>query len=177
MAELFCRSCRLGTFPVPNICYKCLCRPLHCWYTKCWFASVSEVVADIKTNVLERFQLPFFFTFPAFVYTLFRNYEGFHIIGKPEIKFVWNLWFSVRRIRVFWDVTLCPDVSKGPQVVPSLFSESFSPLTPTDPYKGRTAPLTSKRCILYIYSTNIGTEYFKHGVYSPFFLFKIQFIS
>ena len=23
--------------------------------------------------------------------------------------------------------------------------------------------------ILYIYSTNIGTEYFKHGVYSPFF--------
>jgi hypothetical protein len=25
---------------------------------------------------------------------------------------------------------------------------------------GRTAPLTSKRCILYIYSTNIGTEYF-----------------
>src|SRR5215475_6991431 len=34
---------------------------------------------------------------------------------------------------------------------------------------GRTAPLTSKRCILYIYSTNIGTEYFKHALYSPFF--------
>ena len=32
-------------------------------------------------------------------------------------------------------------------------------LTPIDPYMGRTAPLTSKRCILYIYSTNIGTEY------------------
>jgi len=42
-------------------------------------------------------------------------------------------------------------------------------LTPNDPYRGRTAPLTSKRCILYIYSTNIGTEYFKHGIYSPFF--------
>ena len=28
-----------------------------------------------------------------------------------------------------------------------------------------------QNCILYIYSTNIGTEYFKHGVYSPFFLF------
>jgi len=27
----------------------------------------------------------------------------------------------------------------------------------------------AKRCILYIYSTNIGSEYFKHGVYSPFF--------
>ena len=44
----------------------------------------------------------------------------------------------------------------------------FNHLTPNDPYSGRTAPLTSKRCILYIYSTNIGTEYFKHGVYSPF---------
>ena len=45
----------------------------------------------------------------------------------------------------------------------------LNPLTPNDPYRGRTAPLTSKRCILYIYSTNIGTEYFKHGIYSPFF--------
>jgi len=34
----------------------------------------------------------------------------------------------------------------------------------------RTANLQS--CILYIYSTNIGTEYFKHGVYSP--LFSLQ---
>ena len=34
---------------------------------------------------------------------------------------------------------------------------------------GRTAPLTFKRCILHIYSTNIGTEYFKHALYSPFF--------
>jgi len=29
---------------------------------------------------------------------------------------------------------------------------------PNDDYSGRTAPLTSKHCILYIYSTNIGTE-------------------
>jgi len=42
-------------------------------------------------------------------------------------------------------------------------------LTPNDDYSGRTAPLTSKRCILYIYSTHMGTEYFKHGIYSPFF--------
>ena len=50
-----------------------------------------------------------------------------------------------------------------------------NPLTPNDHYSGRTAPLTSKRCILYIYSTNIGTEYFKHGIYSPCFFFKMQF--
>ena len=42
-------------------------------------------------------------------------------------------------------------------------------LMPNDHYSGRTAPLTSKFCILYIYSTNIVTEYFKHGIYSPFF--------
>ena len=42
-------------------------------------------------------------------------------------------------------------------------------LTPKDPYMGRTATLTSKRCILCIYSTNIVTEYFKHALYSPFF--------
>jgi len=42
-------------------------------------------------------------------------------------------------------------------------------LTPNDDYSGRTAPLTSKCCILYIYSTNIGTEYFKHGIYCLFF--------
>jgi len=45
----------------------------------------------------------------------------------------------------------------------------FNPLTPNDPYSGRTAPLTSKRCILNIYSTNTGTEYFKYCIYCPFF--------
>ena len=57
-------------------------------------------------------------------------------------------------------------------------NERLNPLTPNDSYTGRAAPLTSKRCILYIYSTNTGTEYFKHGIHSPFFfLFKMQFIS
>ena len=46
---------------------------------------------------------------------------------------------------------------------------TINPLTPNDPYRGLTAPLTSKRCILYIYSTNIVTEYFEHGIYSSFF--------
>jgi len=57
-------------------------------------------------------------------------------------------------------------------------TRDLNPLTPHDPYSGRTAPLNSKRCILYIYSTNIGTEYFKHGIYSPvYFRFKMQFAS
>jgi len=45
----------------------------------------------------------------------------------------------------------------------------INPLTPNDPYIGRIAPLPSKSFILYIYSTNTGTEYFKQGIYSPFF--------
>jgi len=49
------------------------------------------------------------------------------------------------------------------------YKSHFNPLTPIDHYSGRTAPLTSKHCILYIYSTKTGTEYFKHGIYSPFF--------
>ena len=48
----------------------------------------------------------------------------------------------------------------------------FNPMTPNDTYRGRTAPLTSKRSILYIYLTNICTEYFKRGIYSPFFSSK-----
>ena len=47
-----------------------------------------------------------------------------------------------------------------------------NPLTPNDHYSGRTAPPTSKSCILYIYSTNTGTEYFKHCIYSPFFFLQ-----
>ena len=39
----------------------------------------------------------------------------------------------------------------------------LNPLTPNDHYMGRTAQLTSRRCILYIYSTNKRTEYFKHA--------------
>ena len=56
-------------------------------------------------------------------------------------------------------------------------SSIINTLTPNDHYSGRTASLTSKRCILYIYSTNIGTEYFNHGIHSSFFSFKMQFGS
>jgi len=54
-------------------------------------------------------------------------------------------------------------------------STLLNPLTPNDHYSDRTAPLTSKRCILYIYSTNIGPEYFKHGIFSRFFLNAVGF--
>ena len=54
---------------------------------------------------------------------------------------------------------------------------AINPLAPNDTtyiyiyilYIYRTAQLTSRRCILNIYSTNILTEYFKHPAHSPFF--------
>jgi len=48
-------------------------------------------------------------------------------------------------------------------------SRRWNRLTPNDDYSGRTATITSKCFILYIYSTNIGTKYFKHGIYCPCF--------
>ena len=53
---------------------------------------------------------------------------------------------------------------------------SLNPLAPNGVYIRRTAQLTSRRCILNIYSTNILTEYFKHAAHSPFF-FKMSFVS
>ena len=44
-------------------------------------------------------------------------------------------------------------------------------------YISRTSQLTSRRCILNIYSTNTLTEYFKHAALYPFFSFKMPFIS
>jgi len=38
-----------------------------------------------------------------------------------------------------------------------------NPLKPSDLKKCRTTQLTSRCCILYIYSTNIRSEYFKHA--------------
>jgi len=45
----------------------------------------------------------------------------------------------------------------------------INPLTPNVNYSGHTAPQT---CILYIYSTNTDTKYFKHGIYCVFFSSK-----
>jgi len=69
-------------------------------------------------------------------------------------------------------VLLCaPKIARGSVAdkLIILLTLRLNPLKPNDPYRGRTAPLTFKRCILYIYSTNICTEYFKRSLYSEFF--------
>ena len=57
-------------------------------------------------------------------------------------------------------------------IIHGISFRGFNPLKSNDPYMGHNAPLTSRRCILYIYSTNIRTEYFKHAAHSPFFLLQ-----
>ena len=60
------------------------------------------------------------------------------------------------------------DVTESTYIYIYIYLWNVNPLTPNDDYSGRTAPPASKCCILYIYSTNIGTDYFKHGIYSSF---------
>ena len=47
----------------------------------------------------------------------------------------------------------------------------FNPLATNGVYISCTAQLTSRHCILNIYSTNTLTEYFKNAAHSPFFFF------
>jgi len=55
--------------------------------------------------------------------------------------------------------------------------ELLKPLTPNDHYSGRTASLTSKLFILYIYSTNMGNILKMVYTLRFLFLFKMQFVS
>ena len=50
-----------------------------------------------------------------------------------------------------------------------VFIAYINPLTPNGHFSGRTAPLTFRCCIFFIYSTDIRNEHFKHAAYSPFF--------
>jgi hypothetical protein len=50
----------------------------------------------------------------------------------------------------------------------------FLPLKTVRPLYRTGVPLTSKCCILYIFSTNISTDYFKHAAHSQFFSSKCR---
>jgi hypothetical protein len=62
------------------------------------------------------------------------------------------------------DETLTPETCRGLRHNKVMWKwKCINPLTTNSHCSGRTAPLTSRRCILNIYSTNIRTEYFKHA--------------
>ena len=92
--------------------------------------------------------------YSAILYATVGGYEKMHEIFHDSQVFWWRFKAGIYRIQATSVIT---------------WAILLNRLTPNDPYMGRTAPLTSKRCILYIYSINVGTEYFKHALYSPFF--------
>jgi hypothetical protein len=51
-----------------------------------------------------------------------------------------------------------------------LYIRVFAYLRTVRPIYRTGVPLLSKCCILYIFSTNISTECFKHAAHSPFFI-------
>ena len=83
-------------------------------------------------------------------------------------------WWSILSKRQGWKLCRCGQPSVGPPlscfvVKTCIMIQNCLLIESKYLIVWRTALLTSKRCILYIYSTNIGTEYFKHALYSPFF--------
>ena len=105
---------------------------------------------------------------PFRIFSLFCFLFLFHPLFRSYSLFTFHLFFFFP----FFPIVLSyPSfISLSVHIFPH--GSHINRLTPNDPYMGRTAPLTSKRCILYIYSTNIGTEYFKHAINSP--LFSLQ---
>ena len=88
------------------------------------------------------------------------SWHDLYVIPRPSSRVLLGSTYSVQGN--------CILLSEGHYFIRCSFW-FVNPLKPNDPYKGRTATLIFKRCILYIYSTNIGTEYFIHGIYSTFF--------
>ena len=64
---------------------------------------------------------------------------------------------------VYWVLMGKPDRKRPLGRPRRRWEKQINHLTPNGHYMGRTAQLTSRCCILYIYSTNIRTEYFKHA--------------
>jgi len=87
---------------------------------------------------------------------LLRNVNLTHGWHSPEKSACWSL--PVPEIW-YWNITHLADERYPRTYWDSCNGWWLNPLTPNDPYRGRTAPLTSKRRILYIYPTNLGTEY------------------
>jgi hypothetical protein len=90
----------------------------------------------------------------------------FHYFLSPliilEVMWVRTKNYECHSKTPLWATThpiLLHNVYKGNLLGP----EKINPLLPNDIYIYHTAPLTSRCCILNVYSTNIRTEYFKHA--------------
>jgi hypothetical protein len=99
-------------------------------------------------------------------------YSGFFFVPSSRHLSDMHVWCSLLSMKLFHTTLL---ILLNPLKCRTLTYSRI--MTYIYIYICRTAPLTSKRCTLYIYSTNIRTKYFKHAAHSQFFLFKMPFIS
>jgi len=101
------------------------------------------------------------------------NHIGCHTVAKTQLCAhcgqdivvcpLWPIHIGLQTVaKMFWWAHF------GQTILVYTLWSVLNSLMPKDTYSGHTAPLISKRCILYIYSTNTVTEYFKHGIHSPF---------
>ena len=102
--------------------------------------------------------------------TFSDNQENFRILNNP------NVYFHVQRssplvfisghinaLANFMFLVPCIAIQSCNVNQHNALFKLINPLKPNDLKKRRTAQLTSRCCILYIYSTNIRTKYFKHA--------------
>jgi len=118
----------------------------------------NKVITVITVQLANEFPARYGTRMFIIIFILTHIYCTMH--GSENVTFI--VMFTSPHCSLFWAQWIQSPLSNTLFIV-------FNLLTPNGDYIGRTAPLTSKRCILYIYSTNIGTEYFKHCIYSPFF--------
>ena len=100
------------------------------------------------------------------------NVVYFYIRTFRSMNAVPNIAVFSSSAGIFWIILKCfiiIIIISSSSSSSSIFISVINLLKPNVNYSGRTAPLTSKHCILYNYSTNIGTVYFTHGIYSPSF--------
>jgi len=88
---------------------------------------------------------------------------SFHLSARSSVRLerLGCHWVDILET---WYLSIFENISKNTKFI--------NLLKPNGPYTGRTGPLTSKGYILYIYSTNIGIEYFKHGTYCSFYFLQ-----
>ena len=85
--------------------------------------------------------------------------SGKNLLTKTEMALQYFLKLSIVK---FYGSTFCGFEILNPYIRTD-GRDFLNPLKPNDLKKRRTAQLTFRCCILYIYSTKIRTEYFKHA--------------
>ena len=146
-------SLKLRAFPIS------LQRQATLFYYSLWTSAISTDFSNAVSNSFTEVQRVMFGV-SSVVWTVDAQ-------GRPTYLDMWYLFLLFCRVVIV-------SLSEIREIllhfhVRTVHLDIINRLTPNDPYMGRTAPLTSKHCILCIYSTNIGTEYFKYTLYPPFF--------